>query len=190
MSSQLPINLPPRLVGGNKQVITAAWGNAIREAIARLADRKWKEGKGGAVSSQYGAFWTRYSDELGDTYLQGGTITGGNGGSESIADEKVMDAETGAETNADKILYIQANCTATVEDGIMLPGCLLNSASLSTVAIGTGVPANHTFTVASATGNIYLEIGRWNADSFLPAGPPGNLLASGCIGDFSISKVT
>lgn len=141
----------------------------------------------GGISS--GAFFSLYviasGGGAGDTYLQCGSVTGGNGGSETITDEKVLDNTTGVGTNAGKILYMTASCTATVTDGVMLPGCLLNSASLST---GASVPSNHTFTTSSATGNIYVEIGRWTADNFYPS-MPGNILASGCIGNFSLSRV-
>lgn len=37
--SELPINLPPRILGGNKQAVTADWANSIREAIGRLESR-------------------------------------------------------------------------------------------------------------------------------------------------------
>lgn len=155
---------------GNKTVITTKKGSG-------------KSGGGG----QAGAFWTRYTDEAGDTMLQGGTVTGGNGGSATVADYKVLDADTGVGSLEDDILYLQVACTATIEDGLMMPGCEITTATLET---GASVPDNHTFTVAAPSGNLYLEVGRWNATTFLPAGPPGNVLASGCIGNFLLTKVT
>lgn len=146
-----------------------------------------EEGVLGDVSSSdsVGAFLRMYVNGDGDTYLQGGSVTGGNGGSATIVDEKVLDATTGVDANSGKVLYLQANCTATIEDGIMLPGCLLNSA---TTGIASAVPSNHSFTTSAATGNIYTEIGRWNGDNFLPTGPAGNFTAGGCIGSFTLSK--
>lgn len=140
--------------------------------------------EGAATTAPTGAFLGLY-DNSGHTYLQGGGVTGGNGGSATIADEKVLDSATGVMGRSGQILYLQANVSATVTDGIMLPGCTLNSASLT---FGASVPDNHTFTTTSKNGNIYVEIGRWTDDSFLPSGPAGNFLASGCIGNFSLSK--
>jgi hypothetical protein len=132
-----------------------------------------------------GAFWTQYRDELGDTYLQGGSVTGGNGGSHTFADFKVLDADTGAGSNAGKILFVEVACEATVADGIMQPGCKVITGSDWDSA--TTLPANDSFTVALATGSLHREIGRWAGSVFLPSGPPGNLLAAGCIGNFSIT---
>lgn len=144
-----------------------------------------RPGTGGGTSLR-GAFYTRYTDDDGHLRLQGGTVTGGNGGTNTIADYKLSDATTGPVAAAGQILYLNAGCTATLADGIMLPGCLLTSASLTVPA---SVPASHTFTVAAPTGSIYLEIGRWTDNGFQPSAGPGNLLASGCIGNFSISRV-
>jgi len=44
--STLPINLPQRVTSG--QPVSAAWANSIREAIYRLASRKYISRKGGA----------------------------------------------------------------------------------------------------------------------------------------------
>lgn len=141
-----------------------------------------RPGSGGAGTIDTRAFYTLYQDEDGNTFLQGGTVTGGNGGTVSIADEKVVDSISGPTNSAGTKLYVKASCEATVEDGLMMPGCKLNSASITT----TG-GSNATFTVASPTGDLYYEIGRWTADGFYPSGI-GNLHASGCIGSFGISR--
>ena len=142
----------------------------------------------GGSSELAGAFWTQYLDSSGDTYLQCGSVTGGNGGSVTIADKKVLDSVTGVGTLSGNILYIEVQCDATVEDGLMMPGCTVTAASLTDSA--AILPDNDTFTVASASGSIYREIGRWTDDAFLPSGPPGNLLASGCIGNFQVTPAT
>jgi hypothetical protein len=132
-----------------------------------------------------GAFFTMYVGGDDHTYLQGGTIVGGNGGSVTIDDYKVLSALTGVGTLGGKVLYLKAGVTATVEDGIMLPGCELTSAVLE---YAENVPANDALTATPpSSGFIYYEIGRWTDDEFLPAGA-GNLLASGCIGNFHISR--
>lgn len=138
------------------------------------------------ISQPTGAFMRKYSDGAGDTYLQCGTVTGGNGGSATVADYKVLDSVTGVGALADQILYLEVTCNATVSSGIMLPGCEVTAASLSYAAT---VPDNETFTAAAYTGKkLYLEIGRWTATTFLPSAV-GNVLASGCIGNFSLSRV-
>jgi hypothetical protein len=134
-----------------------------------------------------GAFYRLFLDAAGDTYLQGGTVTGGNGGSATIADEKVLDAETGVGTLAGKVLFLEVTCNATVDSGIMLPGCAVTAADIPAAA--AAVPANQAFTAAAPTGKkLYLELGRWTETTFLPAAP-GNILASGCIGNFALTRV-
>lgn len=143
--------------------------------------------QGGGTGGLAGAFWTQYVDELGDTYLQGGSVTGGNGGSHSFEDYKVSDADTGLEKVAGTILYVEVACEATVSDGIMLPGCAVAATGSDWGTHATDLPANDAFTAAYPTGSIYREIGRWSETAFLPSGSPGNLLADGCIGNFQIS---
>lgn len=144
-----------------------------------------KRRSGGIGTILNGAFYTRYKDADGHTMLQCGTVTGDNGGSESIADYKVVDADTGTVGSAGDILYIVANCTATIEDGLMLPGCLLNTASLD---IAATVPDNHSFTVDDDTGDIYVEVGRWTDTVFLPSSAPGHYTAAGTLGNFLLTK--
>ena len=44
---KIPINLPARIMPGRTTPITAKWANDVREAIARLANRKLMESSGG-----------------------------------------------------------------------------------------------------------------------------------------------
>ena len=136
------------------------------------------------VTAAGGAFFTLYEQD-GHTYLQGGSVTGGHGGSATISDYKVVDSVSGPVAAPGTILYLKASCTATVADGVLLPGLELDSASTAT---GASIPNNHAFTVTSATGDLHYEIGRWNDDSFIPAGPPGNFSVGGCIGNYTLSK--
>ena len=160
------------------------FGPIISEPQETIQIRNPRVATGPSVSS--GSFFTLYviasGGGAGDTYLQCGSVTGGNGGSVTIADEKVLDVSTGPTETAGTVLYLKANVTATVTDGIMLPGCELNSAILTTT-----LADNHTFTAASDTGDLYKEVGRWTADNFYPSAP-GNFLASGCIGNFDLSR--
>lgn len=132
-----------------------------------------------------GAFYQLYNAG-GHTYLLGGTVAGGHGGAVAIADIQVLESTAGPGANVGKVLYIRANATATTEDGIMLPGLLLNSAETHVATPGSP-PANHTFTVSSPTGNLHLEIGRWTTDRFFPSAP-GHLQVGGCPGNFFLRR--
>ena len=170
-------------LSGQKAIAEAGFFNKTRVSI----ETRRQAVATGAENA--GAFWTQYVDTAtGDTYLQGGSVTGGNGGSHTFADYMVLDSTLGVDTHEGDILYVKVSCEATVADGVMLPGCLVVAGSdwgFDTPAI----PANHSFTTVAATGDIYREIGRWTDVAFLPSGPPGNLSAGGCIGGFLISVV-
>jgi len=141
--------------------------------------------QGGGEAELQGAFYSMYQED-GDTYLMGGSVAGGNGGGGSVEDKKVINsADTTPYVKAGKVLYLEVSCKATVEDAIMLPGCEVTAFSLKE---GNNVPPNHTFSVAFKEGNLYYEIGRWTATKFFPSGV-GNILASGCIGNFSLTRV-
>lgn len=133
------------------------------------------QGGGGATA---GAFYTMYVDE-GNTFLQGGTV-GAGVGSESLADYDVTGGTEG------DILYIDVDIDAILDDDneIMIPGVEVSDASYAT---GTSVPDN-AFPGVSTTGHVYLEIGRWNATTFLPSGA-GNFMIAGCNGNYDISRV-
>jgi len=153
-----------------------------------------REFSGNGGSEPAGAFWTQYTDGLGDLYLQGGTVTGGNGGSYTFPDFRLIDADGGpggipyVAGTPGQILYIYVSCIATVADGVMLPGCEVSGESgASDWDVAEAVPPNDSFTVTDSAGNLYREIGRWTDAAFLPSGPPGNLRADGCIGNFQIT---
>ena len=131
------------------------------------------------------AFFHIFKDPDGHTMLQGGSVTGGHGGSATIDHILVIDAESGLAEAAGIILYIVANVSATIEDGLMLPGATLNSATTATAA---ELPDNHSFTIGAPTGDLHYEIGRWTATGFLPAGP-GNMHAMGCPGNFRLERI-
>lgn len=158
-------------------------GPGIQETSAGKAGRILRAAPGTAAAAPIGAFYGLVTAD-GHTYLQGGSVTGGHGGSATLDNIKVIDATSGPVAAEDYILYLQVSATATVADGVMLPGCQVNSASTSTAA---DLPSAHAFTTSAATGNLYLELGRFTADSFLPASP-GNVLAGGCIGNFQLTR--
>jgi len=141
-----------------------------------------------AEVEEAGAFVTLFAKD-GHTYLQGGSVTGGNGGGHTFDDYKVIDsADESPLANSGKVLYIKVKVKATVSAGIMLPGCeVVAGSGWGTATIAAGVPPNESLTVTSDEGHLYREIGRWNDTAFLPSGPAGNRQASGCIGNFQIT---
>jgi hypothetical protein len=141
----------------------------------------------GTSSLGAGAFNRLTVDDDGDTILQGGTVTGGNGGAHTFADYKVLDASTGPVETDGSILFVKVECEATVANGQMLPGCKVTTAGAHVWDTDASeVPDNHSFTTSAATGFLYYEVGRWTDTEFLPAAAGSNLRASGCIGDFLI----
>jgi hypothetical protein len=141
---------------------------------------------GGGSGSLNGSFYTMYEDGDGDTYLQGGTVAGGHGGSETLADYKVLDATTGVGTLSGKILWAEVTVSATNSDGILLPGLSVTAAAYGTP--GTAVPDNEVITAASPTGKkLYYELGRWTDTTFLPAGV-GGLATQACLGNWNLVR--
>lgn len=199
------MKLPGEFVADKAYLLSGATLNAWREAL--MADRiiagpGLKESSGGKTGriltvasapatpgggdpppAAVGAFFGIYQ-EGGHTYLQGGSVTGGHGGSASISAIKVIDATTGPIAPAGYVLYLEVSATATLYEGILLPGCQVDSASTGTAS---ELPAAHAFTVAQPSGELYAELGQFTATSFLPAAP-GNVHASGCIGNFQLSR--
>lgn len=160
-------------------------GNPKRFDVLAITQRKAPAEEVTGVLS--GAFCRQYviGEGLagaGDTYLQGGTITGSNGGSVVIADYKTKDdADTPPLADAGDKLYLSCNVTATLANGVVQPGVLLNSATLTKT-----LPTAHVFSTAALTGVVFREIGRWTDTEFLPSGACGISTVTGCPGSFAI----
>lgn len=157
--------------------------------IPVITDFDTVEGGGGAATELLGSFCRQYVigaglAGAGDTYLQGGTITGSNGGSEVLADFKVVDAADTAplEDSGDR-LWLVCNVTATIANGVVQPGVALNSAGFTQ---GASAPASHVFSTSALTGDLVREVGRWTDSEFLPSGACGLSAVSGCPGGFAI----
>jgi hypothetical protein len=129
-----------------------------------------------------GAFCGTYTTESGDIYLQGGTISDGGGGGapESLDDFKVADAG-GVGAFAGDILYLKAGITAKSADGLMIPGVKLNS-----VVFTRTTPTAHEFKSGALTGDVFIEVGRWSNEAFLPSGTCGLSRVGGCPGSYGI----
>lgn len=139
-----------------------------------------------AVVVTSGAFYGQYVDtDSGDTYLQGGTVTGGTG-TRTIDDIKVIDSGTGNPTHAaGQHMYIEATGSGVTSDGVLLPGWNLSSAS---VDYGATVPDNTLPTASSSSGKkCYVEIGVFTEDAFFPS-LPGNISISFCPGSYTVSR--
>lgn len=141
-------------------------------------------------SAASGAFYGMYVGADGHTYLQGGAVIGGNGGSFTIPDIKIKDTVNGIAGYENKRLYIKVDCLANASDGLMLPGCEVTGAtcSLATTTTAGSIPPNDQFSTTSLSGSIYAEVGRWTDSAFMPAGI-GSFNAGGCIGNFLLTRV-
>jgi hypothetical protein len=137
-----------------------------------------------AAAVAEGAFFTMYVDGSGDTYLQGGTVTGGDG-TVTIADIKVIDAGTGIEGTAGDHLYIDATGDGVVADDVLIPGWNLDSATTGTAST---VPSNTLPTAADELAKkFYLDLGVFTADDFLPSSA-GNIRIFFCPGSYSVAR--
>lgn len=144
-------------------------------------------GKGGTVTaSTGGAFWTRYTDADGHTWLQGGQVKSGSGNF-TIADKKVIDASTGPTEPAGDILVLEVTVTGYVVDGVLLAG--LRATAADYVAPSVSTVDNDTLPTASDyTGKkVFIEIGRWTDTDFLPVAP-GNIRIAFCPGSYQIHR--
>lgn len=144
-------------------------------------------GPGKEEAAAVGAFWGLYVDG-GDTYLQGGTVSGGSG-TKTIEDIKVLDGRTGSGSLEGKILWVAVTVNGVANDGVLLPGANVVSATCSaTSTAGTEVPNNTLPTATSPNGkNVFVEVGRWNAEGFVPS-QPGNIQITFCPGSFVILR--
>lgn len=131
-----------------------------------------------------GAFFTLIHQD-GDTYLQGGTVTGGSG-VDTAANIKVVDSSTGPTHAEGHHMWIEATGDGVTEDGVLLPGFDLSSAS---IGYGATVPANTLPTAAAATGKkCHVDLGVFTATSFSPSGS-GNVEIHFCPGSYTVNRV-
>ena len=130
-----------------------------------------------------GAFFTQYTDESGDTYLQGGTVSGGTGNI-SVADILICDHVTGWIGTAGQHLVQAFSGTGVIEDGVILPG--FNVSAAPTPYPGT--PGSTTLPTASdAGGDGEISLGIFTAAGFNAANV-GNIQISFCPGSFTITR--
>lgn len=129
-----------------------------------------------SATSLAGAFCATYIDD-GDTFIVGGNVSGGNGGSKEMDDYNVTGPTSG-------VLYVKVNVTAETADGVLLPGLEVNPASTSYTTTGG---SNDSLTAASPTGDFYVEIGRWAPDGTYIPTRCGHIFAGGCPGNYQVA---
>lgn len=141
----------------------------------------------GEVPPGNGAFFRLYQ-QASDTFLQGGYVGAGEGGS-SVADIKVLttsgeDTTPYAASAGDRLwLEVVTSAILDEDEDVQLPGIEIDSVTEHR----GGTPPANSFPSVSAAGKVVIELGRWTTDSFLPA-TSGNILVSGCIGSYSITR--
>ncbi len=133
-----------------------------------------------------GAFYSKYNDDDGNTWLQGGQVKSGSGNF-TIADLMVIDASTGIVADENDILVLEVTVTGYVVDGVLLAGLTATNADYVTPYVGT-VSDDTLPTVSAPTGRkVYIEIGRWSATDFHPA-DVGNIRIAFCPGAYQITR--
>ena len=130
-----------------------------------------------------GAFFTLYTNEDGDIFLQGGTVTGGTG-NVPIADFQIYDHITGWVGSAGDHLILHFSGTGIVVDGVLLGGFNLSTVTGPTAgAVGaTTVP-----TAGSASGSGDISLGIFATGAFNAANV-GNIQITFCPGSFTITR--
>ena len=139
-------------------------------------------GKGGGTATspiplRTGAFYGLYQID-GHTFFQCGNCTSGSG-SQTFADQKVIDASNGPTFGAGTLMVIRATVKGYAPDGVLLGGLTQTSASLAHV---TSIPDDTLPTVNALSGRqVHIEVGRWNASGFTSSSS-GHIRISFCPG--------
>jgi hypothetical protein len=136
-----------------------------------------------SITPETGAFYGLFVDG-GDTFLQGGTVTAGDG-TEVVDSHEVLSGGSPVGTDGQH-LVIRATVNGVVEDGVLLPGC--NLVAVSTPAAGP-VLDNTLPTALHPTGKYcYISLGVFTPTVFLPA-RIGNIQIGFCPGTgYTVSR--
>lgn len=133
-----------------------------------------------------GAFYSKYLDDDGNTWLQGGQVKSGSGNF-TIADLMVIDAGTGIVADENDILVLEVTVTGYVVDGVLLAGLTATAAAYVTPYVGTVLDDTLPTVAASTERKVYIEIGRWSASDFHPS-DVGNIRIAFCPGAYQITR--
>jgi hypothetical protein len=151
------------------------FGPRVREPQETLQIRPRS---GGAATGVTGPFCRVFQSE-GVWYLTGGTVTGGD---TNVEIDDIDLGDVGDEPANGTWFWIEANGDAPVEDGVLLPGF-----DLSTATVGSGAvfPGTNTLpTAAAASGEIHISLGSWSGGVFIPSAC-GNIQITHCPGTLS-----
>ena len=183
--STLPINLPQRVTSG--QPVSAAWANSIREAIYRLASRKYvsrKGGAGGGVSSacHFGEIITVPDSDPEEKAIRGGIIHCGDQ-NWNIDYQGLNLAAAGA-----WLVSLSVDCEVNRDDDgeLLLPGVKTGTKptgdwTKTAWTTGTDYPDNTEPVASTGNGTVILPIGKLTI-----ADGAATLEAAGC-GNFTIT---
>ncbi len=140
-------------------------------------------GGGGGINT--GAFHRTYTSETdGHTYLQGGTVTAGDGTHTQDA-IKIIDAEDGPIGPEGHTMTMKTTGDGILTDGVVLPGYNLTSAIWE---VNENVPDNTLPLAAGVTGKIcHIPLGVFTATGFTP-NLPGNIAVSYCPGSYTVQR--
>lgn len=138
---------------------------------------------GGGAGAAAGAFSRVYTDGDGNTMLQGGTVQGGTGTPEVVADFELL-AAAGTPPADGTHVSISIDVTANEDDDVLVPGCSVTSASISEGDPGAAsIPTD-----GSPSGSVDLSLGQWTGGVFQPSGPAGNIIVVHYLGTLLIER--
>lgn len=175
---------PERTMPVSRAAGIPQYGPAVPEPQETLQIRNPRVGEATAVAS--GAFYSKYTDSSGDTYLQGGQVMSGSGNF-TIADLLVIDHALGPVGAAGDKLVLEVTVNGYVVDGVLLAGLTaINAAYVSPIT--NTIDPNTLPTLANySSRKVFIEIGRFTATDFLPA-YPGNIRIAFCPGAYQITR--
>lgn len=156
-------------------------------ALKKAAEVTPPQETAASVSASTGAFYGLYDDSSGDTYLQGGQIKAGSG-TFTLDDFLVVDGGSGIVADDGDRLVLKLTVSGYEEDSVLLAGLTATAGAYVTPHVAT-VDDDTLPEVGDTTGKfVFIEIGRWTADSFLPSAM-GNIIVSFCPGQgYSIER--
>lgn len=158
-------------------------GGPVRTSIPYAeASAKFYDPPNGIVGVP-GAFSRVYVNDDGHTMLQGGMVYGGTGAPIEVPNYQLL-ASGGTPPVDGTHVRIDIDVTANEDDGVIVPGCEADSASIS-----NGTPtATTTPEDGSPEGSISLSLGIWIEDEFQPSGLSGNILVVHYLGTLKIER--
>jgi len=131
----------------------------------------------------YAAFFSTYGGEDGNTYLVGGTVTGGTGNFVQ-KDIKIYNDEGEPVQSSGKNMILGVTGNGYVQDGVLLPGFTATAISIAYVKI----PDNTLPTATSPSGKrFYINLGVFTKTAFIPSGR-GNFVVDFCPGSYSVYR--